>query len=251
MTVETVLLLLVAGFAGGMANAMAGGASLITFPAMMAAGLAPIPANASNTVAVVFGNIMGAWAEWYKRPSFDMAMLITCGAAVMGGAAGAGLLLVTPETVFVLIVPALIGLATLIFAFSKSIQNWVAGHKVFSGEKLRHISVFPAAVYGGYFGAGLGVILMAVLSATTTWQLRNTNAAKNILGVLANAAAIVVFVFQNIISWPETLVMMSACIAGGFAGGKALNFVSAATMRKAIILIGSAMTVYYAGRYWT
>jgi uncharacterized protein len=251
MTVETVLLLLVAGFAGGMANAMAGGASLITFPAMMAGGLAPIPANASNTVAVVFGNIMGAWAEWDKRPRFDMAMLITCGAAVMGGAAGAGLLLITPETIFVLIVPGLIGLATLIFAFSKSIQNWVAGHKVFSGEGLRHVSVFPAAVYGGYFGAGLGVILMAVLSATTTWQLRNTNAAKNILGVLANAAAIVVFVFQNIISWPETLVMMSACIAGGFAGGKALNLVSAATMRKAIIVIGSAMTVYYAMRYWT
>ncbi len=250
MAIETVLLLLAAGFVGGMANAMAGGASLITFPAMMAAGLAPIPANASNTMAVVFGNIMGAWTEWHKRPAFNSAMIATCVAAVIGGAAGAGLLLVTPETTFVLIVPALIGLATLIFAFSKSIQNRVGGHQALSGDSLRHVLVFPAALYGGYFGAGLGVILMAVLSATTTWELRNTNAAKNILGVLANAAAIAVFVFQDIISWPETLVMMLACLAGGFAGGKALNFISAAAMRKAIIVIGTIMTAFYVWKYW-
>jgi uncharacterized protein len=250
MTTTTVLLLLIAGFLGGIANAMAGGASLITFPAMMAAGLSPIPANASNTVAVVFGNIMGAWTERRKRPAFDGTMLAACGAALVGGVLGAVLLLNTPETVFVLIVPALIGMATLIFAFSRSIQTALAGRNAFMDDHLRTGLVLPAAVYGGYFGAGLGVIFMAVLSATSKWELRTTNAAKNILGVLTNAAAIVVFVFQNVISWPETLVMMAGCIAGGFAGAKALGFVSAATMRKAIIVVGSAMTVYYAWRYW-
>jgi uncharacterized protein len=223
---------------------------LVTFPAMMAAGLAPIPANASNTFAVVFGNIMGAWAERHKLPALDGVMVASCVAAVLGGATGALLLLITPETVFVLIVPALIGLATLIFAFSKTIQSWTAKHQTGGGLQLRTGLVFPAALYGGYFGAGLGVILMAVLSATSKWELRTANAAKNLLGVLANAAAIVIFVFQNLISWPQTLVLMVACIGGGFVGAKALKVVSAATMRKAIIVIGTAMTLFYAWQFW-
>jgi uncharacterized protein len=250
MTVETALMLLGAGLLGGLANAMAGGATLITFPAMMAAGLAPISANASNTVAVVFGNVMGAWAERRLLPLFDGALLIACVAAVAGGAAGAVLLLNTPEKVFVLVVPALIGVATIIFAFSKPIQVWIGKRFGISSGGLRASLVFPATIYGGYFGAGLGVILMSVLSATSTWELRSVNAIKNILGVLANAAAIVIFVVRGVISWPETLTMMSACIVGGFLGGKALAIVSAATMRKAIIVIGIAMTLFYAWRYW-
>jgi uncharacterized protein len=182
MTISTILLLLVAGFFGGVANAMAGGASLVTFPAMMAAGLAPIPANASNTLAVVFGNLMGAWAERHKLPEFDGVLITSCGVALVGGAAGALLLLITPETVFVLIVPALIGMATLIFAFSKTIQSWTAQHQAAGATRLLTGLVFPAALYGGYFGAGLGVILLAVLSATSNWELRTTNATFRCIG---------------------------------------------------------------------
>jgi uncharacterized protein len=250
MTAETVLMLLGAGLLGGMANAMAGGATLITFPAMMAAGLAPISANASNTVAVVFGNLMGAWAERRQLPLLDSEIVVACLAAVAGGALGAILLLNTPEKVFVLVVPALIGVATVIFAFSKPIQIWIGKRFGINSGGLRAGLVLPATVYGGYFGAGLGVILMSVLSATSTWELRSVNAVKNILGVLANAAAIFIFVARGVISWPQTLIMMSACIVGGFLGGKALAVISAATMRKAIILIGCAMTLFYAWRYW-
>ena len=250
MTLQTVLMLLGAGLLGGLANAMAGGATLITFPAMMAAGLAPISANASNTVAVVFGNVMGAWAERRKLPLIDGAILAACGAAVAGGAAGAVLLLNTPEKVFVLVVPFLIGIATLIFALSKPIQVWLGKRFGINSGGLRAGLVFPATIYGGYFGAGLGVILMSVLSATSSWELRSVNAVKNMLGVLANAAAILIFVARGVISWPETLVMMSACIVGGFLGGKALAVISAATMRSAIIVIGCAMTLFYAWRYW-
>jgi uncharacterized protein len=250
MTVGTLFMLLGAGLFGGMANAMAGGATLITFPAMMAAGLPAISANASNTVAVVFGNLMGAWAERRLLPLFDGALLIACAAAVAGGAAGAVLLLNTPEKVFVLVVPALIGIATVIFAFSKPVQTWIGKRFGANSGGLRAGLVFPATIYGGYFGAGLGVILMSVLSATSAWELRSVNAVKNVLGVLANAAAIVIFVARGVISWPETLTMMSACIVGGFLGGKALALISAATMRKAIIVIGCAMTLFYAWRYW-
>jgi uncharacterized protein len=250
MTVETVLMLLAAGLLGGMANAMAGGATLVTFPAMMAAGLAPISANASNTLAVVFGNVMGAWAERRQLPLFDGAILLACVAAIVGGALGAVLLLNTPEKVFVLVVPALIGIATVIFAFSKPIQQWIGTVFGANSAGLRAGLVFSATIYGGYFGAGLGVILMSVLSATSVWELRSVNAVKNILGVLANAAAIVIFVARGVISWPETLTMMSACIVGGFLGGKALAVISAGTMRRAIIVIGCAMTLFYAWRYW-
>jgi uncharacterized protein len=250
MTAETVIILLCAGLLGGMANAMAGGASLVTFPAMMAAGLAPIPANASNAVAVVCGNIVGAWADRHKFPEMGQGILLTCVAAVAGGVVGAVLLLLTPEYLFERIVPALIGSATLIFACSKHIQGWVTQYFGTRSELLRTGLVFPAATYGGYFGAGLGVILLSVLSATSAWELRTTNALKNLLGVLANVAAIMVFVGKGIVVWPETLVMAAACIAGGYFGAKALTVISSATMRTAITVIGTLMTAYYAWVFW-
>ncbi len=250
MTNETILLLLAAGFLGGVANSMAGGASLVTFPAMMAAGLAPIPANASNTVALIFGNLMGAWTERKQLPSINRQMWLACGIAILGGALGAVLLLNTPETMFTLIVPALIGLATLIFAFSRSIQTWLFGLGEGHGQKAQAVLLFPTSIYGGYFGAGMGVIFMAVLSATTGWSLRSNNAVKNILGSLANGAAIVIFVVQDVVSWPQTIVMMAACFCGGIVGGKALGFVSAAKMKKAIVAIGIVMTLSYVWKYW-
>jgi uncharacterized protein len=250
LTFQTVALLLGAGLIGGMANAMAGGATLITFPAMMAAGLPPIVANASNALAVVFGNLMGAWTERSRLPPFSAAMALALASALVGGAAGAVMLLWTPEGLFVMIVPGLIGLATLVFAFSKSIQSFVSSRWKSGSEGLRAALVLPAAVYGGYFGAGLGVVLMAVLSATSAWELRTSNALKNALSVIANAAAIVIFIVQGVISWPETLVMMAAAMAGGYLGGRALAIVSAATVRKAIIVIGILMTLIYAWRYW-
>jgi uncharacterized protein len=250
MTTQSFLLLMVAGFLGGVANSMAGGASLVTFPAMMAAGLAPIPANASNTVALIFGNVMGAWTERQQLPMFDRSMWLAMAIAAVGGALGAVLLLNTPETLFVMVVPALIGGATLIFAFSKKIQVWVSKRDVAHGQALRTVLLFPASIYGGYFGAGMGVIFMAVLSATSAWALRSSNAVKNILGALANGAAIVIFVAQGIVSWPQTLVMMTACLVGGFVGGKALGIVSVAAMRNVIITIGAIMTGFYAWQYW-
>ena len=250
LTFQTVALLLAAGLIGGVANAMAGGATLITFPAMMAAGLPPVVANASNALAVVFGNVMGAWTERSRLPPFDKAMGFALVAALFGGATGAVLLLWTPESLFVLIVPALIGLATLVFAFSKPIQSFVSSRWTGGGEGFRAALVLPTSVYGGYFGAGLGVVLMAVLSATSAWELRTSNALKNTLSVMANAAAIVIFIVQDVISWPETLVMMAAAMLGGFLGGKALGVVSSATVRKAIIIVGAVMTLIYAWRYW-
>jgi uncharacterized protein len=251
MTFETCLMLVVAGLLGGIANAMAGGASLITFPAMLAAGLPPIQANASNTTAVVFGNIMGAWTERKQLPAFTTAMGATVLAGLVGGACGAWLLLLTPENVFTLLVPVLVGGATLVFAFGKPLQAFVT--RTFGVERrdsLQTVLIFPASVYGGYFGAGLGVILMAVLGVTSARELRATNAVKNILGVSANAIAILIFAMQGIIHWPQTVVMLLACLAGGYVGAKAISIIAPQTMRHAVTCIGTAMTLIYVWRYW-
>ena len=248
---EIVILLFVAGFFGGAANAMAGGATLITFPAMLAAGLPPITANASNALAVSFGNLTGAWRERQQLPPIDAKVQSTIAAAVVGGLLGAVLLVTTPDNVFKAVVPALIGIATLIFAFAKPIQNsLVRTMPTHQKTTLNVALVFVASVYGGYFGAGLGVILMAVISATNNWDMRRSNAVKNLLGVVTNVAAIVFFIYHNLISWPQTSIMLVACIAGGFAGVHLLKTMPAPTVRTMIIVIGSIMTLIYAYKFW-
>ena len=250
-TFDVTLLLVAAGFLGGIANAMAGGASLFTFPAMLAAGLPPITANASNTFAVVFGNLTGAWAERRLLPPLSASLLWSLAAALTGGLLGAFLLVTTPESLFTAIVPALIGIATLIFAFAKPIQAWLA--KQVSAEKTGAMRVgllLPATIYGGYFGAGLGVILLAVIRATSPWELRSANAFKNLLGVLTNATAIALFIWWELISWPEAVIMMMACIVGGFAGVKLLKIIPPETVRGVIISAGCLMTAIYAYKYW-
>ncbi len=251
MDTQTILLLVGAGILGGAANAMAGGATLITFPAMMAAGLPPITANASNAASVIFGNLMGVASERKQLPAPDMGWYGDVLVAAIGGAVGGILLLATPDKFFQAAVPLLIGVATIIFAFSKAIQAkvkaWLGGGE---GCGLRRAMVFFATIYGGYFGAGLGVILMAAISATTALELRPANALKNLLSVLANLAAIVWFLLQHAISFPETGVMIVGCIAGGLIGGKLLKIIPSATVKKAVIVIGALMTVIYAAKYW-
>lgn len=250
-TPQIALLLIFAGFLGGIANSMAGGASLFTFPAMLAAGLPPITANASNTFAVVFGNITGAWAERRLLPPFTTSMFWSMGSALLGGLLGAILLVTTPESLFTAVVPALIGLATLIFAYAKPIQTWLA-KQVSAGQTgaMRVGLLLPASIYGGYFGAGLGVILMAVIRATSPWELRSANAFKNLLGVLTNATAIALFIWWGLISWPEAGIMLIACIAGGYTGVKLLKIIPPAKVRSFIIAAGCLMTVVYALKYW-
>jgi uncharacterized protein len=252
MTPQTILLLLGAGLLGGAANAMAGGATLITFPAMLAAGLPPITANASNAASVVFGNLMGVVSERKQLPANVNTWTKDIAAAIIGGALGGMLLLATPDKYFQTAVPLLIGIATIIFAFSKPIQATIKKSLGTSdGGLIRAAMIFLACIYGGYFGAGLGVILMAVLSATTQLELRSANAVKNLFGVLANLAAIAWFLWQSVIRFPETGVMIVGCIAGGLIGGKLLQTIPSTTVRQAVIVVGAVMTLVYAIKYWT
>lgn len=247
------LLLFSAGILGGAVNAVAGGGTLFTFPAFMAAGLPPIVANASSSVALTPGHLSGVISERRQLPAFDGRMWLHVVVAAIGGGAGAVLLLATPDKVFTALVPALIGAATLIFAFSKQLQTMfrpVDAGQSHDDAAARQLVLVPTAVYSGYFGAGTGVMMMAVFSMTSDWAVRTANAVKNLLGAAANWAAIAIFSVQGIIAWQETLIMLVGAVIGGFTGGKLLAVVPVSWIRRGVITMGTLMTAVYAYRYW-
>jgi uncharacterized protein len=251
MTFYDVIILVMAGFFGSLVNSIAGGSSLITFPALMSIGLAPIVANASNTIGLLPGNLLGAFGDRHKLPPRDKWFYGGLGISIIGGTIGAVLLLVSSDRFFSQIVPALIGIATIIFAFGKTIQrklaDWLGGGE---NPMLRNILLLPTTVYGGYFGAGAGVMYMALFGATSHFDLRQANANKNTIGFLTNVAAAVIFIWQGVISWPQTLVMLPATAVGGFAGARLIKVLPSSLVRMAIIVIGILMTGVYAYRYW-
>lgn len=250
MDIGTIAMLLGAGVLGGIMNAIAGGATLVTFPAMLAAGLPPVIANASNSVAVTPGQLVAAYTDRAHLRAVEGTLWLQIAVALAGGTLGAVLLLITPDRVFTKLVPALIGLATLIFALGTRIQAAVARRSHVSGGLARLILVLPATVYGGYFGGGLGVMLLAVLSITGREAIRSANALKNLLSTATSFATIVVFAAQGLVRWPETLVMLSGAAAGGLLGGRLLSVLPAKAVRRIVTAIGIAMTVIYMYRYW-
>src|SRR5258705_7589315 len=174
MDVQTGLLLFGAGGAGGIVTAMVGGASLITFPPLLAAGLPAIVANASNTVALTPGNVVAGLADLERRPRWDRSFTGLALIAVVGSVAGAALLLATPEKAFTAVVPLLIGFATILFALSGRIRLWIvsraAGRAPSTGWST--LLFAPVAVYGGYFGAGMSVMILAIMSVSRADEFR-------------------------------------------------------------------------------
>lgn len=245
------VLLFIAGIAGGAINAIAGGATLFTFPAMVFAGLSPIVANASSAVALTPGHLIAVIAERKHLPATTHSLWISIVIAVLGGAAGAYLLFVTSERVFARIVPVLIGLATLIFAFGKPLQHRLRGNAPpIDNAHTRTALILPVSIYGGYFGAGMGVVHLAAFSITSNWQPRTANAMKNLMGICANWSAIVVFLWTGLVHWPTTLPMLVGACMGGWLGSKLLAHVPSHIIRFIVIMMGTLMTVIYIWKYW-
>lgn len=246
------LMLFGAGLAGGVVTAVVGGASLITFPALLTAGLPAIVANASNTVALTPGNLMAGLADVERLPRWDRSLVGLMVVCVTGSVAGAALLLLTPEKAFTTVVPLLIGFATILFALSGRIRLWILSRKpaATTGPGLGALLFAPVAVYGGYFGAGLSVMLLALLSVSRTDEFRTINVLKNLLSALTSFVAVGVFVFQGVIAWPPTVVVMAGAAIGGFLGGRLVRVVSQDVMRWTVIAMGTILTALYAWRYW-
>ena len=247
------LLLFAAGLAGGVVTAMVGGASLITFPALLAAGLPAIVANASNTVALTPGNLAAGLADLERIPRWDRSFASLALVSVAGSVAGAALLLATPEKAFTAVVPLLIGFATLLFAMSGRIRLWMlsrAAGGATPSTGWNSLLFAPVAVYGGYFGAGMSVMILAILSVGRADEFRTANVIKNLLSGLTSFVAVVVFVLQGVVTWPPTLVVMAGAVIGGFLGGRLARVLPPDLMRWIVITVGTVLTLIYARRYW-
>lgn len=247
-----IAMLFVAGTVGGVVNAMAGGATLITFPAMLAAGLSPVAASASSAVAVSPAHLMAAIADGGKLSARDPAFARMAAMAATGGALGALLALSISARLFMLPIPAFIALATLLFGFSHRLQRRSAGRdggtRPPQGGLLALIAA--ASVYGGFFGAGLGILLSAVLAIVEPGDLRRVKARKNLLATAVSAAAIGIFVLGGAVRWTETLWMLAGSIVGGYAGGHLVRVLSPAAVRWGVVAVGTLMSAWYARQYW-
>ena len=252
MDAITALFLGTTGFLGGIITAVVGGSSIICFPAMLAAGLPPIVASASNTTAVVPAHLIAAYSDTGRAPAWSREVLALALVGFLGSALGAMLLVALPSTVFVTVVPILIGLATLLFAFGERFRAMLKQRPSSpeSGQVSKLLLFVPVAVYGGYFGAGMGVMTLAILGVSGTEDHRATNALKNLLNVLANVVGIAIYIAHGIVAWPETTAMMAGALIGGFVGGRSMRFLPAQLFRIFVVGMGVILTIVFAWRYW-
>jgi len=256
MTLPTILLLFATGIFGGVMASMVGGASVITFPVLLATGLPPVVATASNLVAVSPGNFLAALADRSQLPSFNRAFVGLIVASVLGAFVGAVLLMATPARLFEVLIPLLLGFATVLFAFSRRITGWLRARALKRGGQEPRMSVtsipmlLPVSVYGGYFGAGVGVLLLGVLSIATGGDYRAANVAKNLVASLNTLVASIWFITHGAISWPPTLSMMGGCLIGGYCGAQLARIAPQPVMRVVVVLVGAALTAAFAWRYW-
>jgi uncharacterized protein len=246
-------LLVLAGLAGGTTNALAGGATFFTFPAMLAVGLPPVVANASNAVALWPASLIAALAQLREIAGARRLLPALVLTGLAGGASGAFLLLRTTDAAFLRLVPFLLLGATLLFALSPRLLPYLrrqgaSGRVRFGPGKLGLMGL--CAVYGGYFGAGIGIMMMAGLTLAGIEDVRVANALKNLLSGFINGVAVVIFVISGIVDWPGALVMLAGAVAGGALGGRLAGVIPARALRLTVISIGSFLTVWYFWRAW-
>ena len=245
-------LLAMAAFGAGVLNAIAGGGSFLTFPALVFVGVPPIMANATSAVAVspgYLGSTLGFKAELRELPLRRLWREMAICAA--GGVAGALLLLVTPAKLFSAVVPWLLLFATALFAAGPAIARWAKGRRgadapeTLSEPRWRDVALLGVAVYGGYFNGGLGILLMALYTVAGEARLNVVNALKNLNSLVLSWLSVAAFVIAGAIAWREGLVMMLAATAGGFIGARWSKRLPASWVRAGVIVTGLVMSALF------
>lgn len=245
-----------AALVAGVANSIAGGGSFISFPALLFTGMPPVTANATNTVAVWPG-ILASTAAFRKALNWPLlkSILPLIIVTLLGSIFGAMLLLKTPQTTFMKFVPWLLLAGTILFSFGPKITAWVKQRHAANGPS-RAMMIGVAFVqlgvgtYIGYYGAGVGFIILPLLSMMGIENIHSMNGIRTLLVTCGNAVAIVLFVIARAVFWPQALVMMIGAILGGYAGARYIQKVRPQTVRYLIIAIGSGMTAYFFWKTW-
>ncbi|GAB2453275.1 sulfite exporter TauE/SafE family protein [Nocardioides hungaricus] len=253
MTFFEVVAILLAGVAAGTINTVVGSGTLITFPTLLAFGVPPVTANVSNTIGLVPGAISGAIGYRRELAGQRARVLRVSVASFLGGTAGAVLLLVLPAGAFEAIVPALVVLGLVLVVLQPRISAWVARRHDAAGGVAYHGTwwvwpgVLVAGVYGGYFGAAQGVLLMAVLGIGVDDTLQRLNAVKNVLGAVVNGVAGLVFAVVADVDWWIVLVIAVGAVIGGQIGASLGRRLPNAVLRVVIVIVGVvALTVFLA-----
>jgi len=243
------IFLFFAGALGGGINAVAGGGSFVSFPALLFTGVPPIPANATNTLALWVGTSAswGAYPQKLNIPRRIMIPLVVT--SVVGGLAGAFLLIKTPAQTFLHVLPWLLLGATLLFAFGKHLTGRISAgisHDA-STASVTGASIFElvVAVYGGYFGGGIGIMNLAMLAALGMTDIHAMNKLKVILGGVINGVATLMFIAMGAILWPQGIVMTAGAILGGVSSAHFAQKLPQSWVRAFVILVGTAMTIYF------
>ena len=237
-----------AAFLAGAINSVAGGGTLVSFPTLIWLGLPSVTANATNTVATWPGSVGGAWGFRRELRADEPRMLVLVVPSVIGGVAGALLLRFTPPGIFDTLAPFLVLFATLLFMAQEPIQRRLknSGARArTSGRWLAGATLFQLAValYGGYFGAGIGILILAALGILGYQDILQMNGLKNFLVVCINGVAAFYFIWARMVYWPYALLMVLAAIAGGYSGSGVARRAGSKVVRRVVIGIGFAMTL--------
>ena len=243
------ILAALAALAAGTVNALAGGGTLITFPTLTFLGIPAIAANVTNTVALCPGYFGGTLAQWSDLKTQGKRLWLIVPASILGGVIGGFLLLQTGEKLFAELIPYLILLASGLLAIQDPVRAWLtrrmAAGQGSSLEKLSWLPVGLASVYGGYFGAGLSVIVLSALGLTLEDTLTRLNALKQAVAFSVNVAAAIFFIFSGKVVWSVALVMMVGALLGGTLGGRLAGRVKPSTLRWTVVTIGVVISIVY------
>ncbi|HEU0128450.1 MAG TPA: sulfite exporter TauE/SafE family protein [Pseudonocardiaceae bacterium] len=239
-------LLVVAGVASGVVNAVAGGGSLLLFPALLAVGFPPLAANVTNSIAQCPGYVGLALGTRPELRGQRGRVLSTTGVAVAGSLLGSLLLLELSTEVFDAVVPTLVALASVLLGVQPWLSRWIGEPHPDAPDRRAFLlpAVFFAAIYGGYFGGALGVILIAVLAVAAHDDLRRLNAVKGVLSLIISVVSVVVFALGAPVDWSTVALLAPTTLVGGFLGAKVARWLPAPVLRIAVVVVGLAVSIY-------
>lgn len=239
------LLIFFAGFLASAVNAVAGGGSLISFPMLVGVGIPEREANATNSLALWPGSLSAALGFWNKLAAVKGDLILLIVPSLIGGLLGGYLLVVTPSEVFAFLVPILILFATILLAVNKRIKQWSAK----SGKRINRAggvaAQFAVAVYGGYFGAGIGIMMLAFMGLMLDHDIHELNAIKNWLGLIIKLSAGGLLLVQGLVLVEPAIIMTVGTIVGGYAAARISQRVDSEKVRKGIIVYGFIMTAVF------
>ena len=246
MGIGEILAIALAGLAAGTVNTVVGSGTLITFPVLLAFGYAPVTANVSNTIGLVPGSISGA-VGYRRELAGQRRRAVRFGiASMLGGITGAVLLLVLPASAFKVIVPVFIAAALVLVVMQPWLNRRLAGRRTrpqHEGGVFTPLAVYATGVYGGYFGAAQGIVLLAILGVALPQDLHRTNALKNVLAALVNGVAGIYFALVAHVAWGPAAIIAAASIAGGQLGARYGRRLSPDALRALIVVIGTTAIV--------